>query len=88
MRTNNSLIVFLNVVLVVLGIGILFFAALIWMGTKDDFDELVNNSYWKFFTNRLIFSLINGLVILAMVGLINYIIKNILKLEYRSGEYC
>ena len=68
-----------NVVLGLLGIGILYFSSLFWIGSKEDYEEIVTNKYWSFFASRLMFNVIVGLVLLIIIGIINWILLRILK---------
>ncbi|WP_291861139.1 hypothetical protein [Marinilabilia sp.] len=73
-RKNNLLPVVINIALLLIGIGILYFASLFWMGSKEEYEELVNNSYWSFFTNRLFFNALIGLALIAFIGVVNWLI--------------
>lgn len=79
MRTNKSLPVVINLVSAIIGIGILYLASLFWMGTKEDYENLVNNSYWPFFANRMLFNSLIGLMIITIIGMINLLIQKIKK---------
>jgi hypothetical protein len=65
----------------ILGVGILFFASIFFLGSKEDYEELINNSYVKFFVNRLIFNLLIGLVLVCLILFINFCIQKIGKVR-------
>lgn len=60
-----------------MGIGILYLTSIFWMGSKDQYEDLVNKSYWSFFANRLFFNIIIGPVIVAVIGFINWLNQTI-----------
>ncbi|WP_018473896.1 hypothetical protein [Echinicola pacifica] len=78
-RTNNTLLIVVNLIMTVVGIAVLYFTSLFWMGSQKDYQELVNKSYWYFFANRLLFNLLIGLAIILVIGFINWLVQKITK---------
>lgn len=81
--TNNLLSVIVNIALTLIGITILYFVALFWMGSKDEYEELVNNSFWSFFTTRLFFNILLGLVVIGFINVVNWLIQKATKSKLR-----
>ena len=67
----------------IVGIGLLYMASLFWMGSKEDYENLANNSYWSFFANRLFFNILIGLIMIALIGVINWLGQKITKVKMR-----
>jgi hypothetical protein len=80
-RTSKSSLIGINLILTIVGIGLLYVASLFWMGSKEDYENLANNSYWSFFANRLFFNLLIGLMMIALIGVINWIGQKITKVK-------
>jgi hypothetical protein len=81
MRKKINILAIINVPLTLLGIGVLYFSSLFWMGSKEEYDELVNTSYWSFFGNRLLLNLLVGLILIIFIGAINSLVLKITKSE-------
>jgi uncharacterized protein (UPF0333 family) len=79
--SSDLSIVILNLILMIIGVGILFLSSIFYMGSKEDYEELINNSYLKFFVNRLIFNLLIGLVLVCLILFINFCIQKIGKVR-------
>lgn len=80
-RKNNLLPIVVNITLSLIGIGVLYLASFFWMGSKEDYEDLVNNSYWSFLANRLFFNTLIGLVLIAFIGVVNWLIIKTTKSE-------
>lgn len=85
-RTNNGLFIAINIIFTIAGIGILYLSSILWMGSKEDYEELLNKSYWSFFANRLFFSLLIGLVLVIAIGFFNWLFQKIAKTRKRIGK--
>jgi len=85
-RKNSILVIIINIIFTIAGIGVLYLSSIFWMGSKEDYAELVNKSYWSFFVNRLFFNLLIGLVLVAGVGFINWLLQKITKAKEGIGK--
>lgn len=74
---QNALIKCLNIVLSVLGMFLILAASFLWLGTKDDWDRLVGNAYWHFFFSRLLFDLMTSVIVILIIGVVNWLILRI-----------
>lgn len=86
MRRSKSLLIGINLLLVIAGIVVLYLSSLLWMGSKEDYEDLVSNSYWSFFANRLLFNILIGLVIVLIVGLITWLAQKIIKVKMNISK--
>lgn len=85
-RKNNVFVIIINIIFTIAGIGVLYLSSTFWMGSKEDYTEMVNKSYWSFFVNRLFFNLLIGLVLVAGVGFINWLLQKITKAKEGIGK--
>lgn len=69
----------INVTLSLFGIIILCFTSIFWLGSKEQYQDLLDHSYWSFFADRLFFNLIVGIILLITIGVINSLIQKITK---------
>ncbi len=82
-KRKSSVLLWTNVILMMLGITVLYFASMFWIGSKEEYDDLVNDSYWSFFANRLLFNSLVGLVLIGFVGIVSWIVKKATNSETR-----
>jgi hypothetical protein len=83
MKKDETFKIVVNLILAIFGIGFLYIASLLWMGSKEEYENLVNNSYWSFFFYRLLFNILIGLTMIAFIGVINWLLQKITKVKMR-----
>ena len=71
----------INAILSLVGIGIIYFTSLFWMGTKSEYDDLIKSDQWSFFANRLLFNTLVGLLLSLIMGAINWLLGKIARIE-------
>jgi hypothetical protein len=74
-KNNNIPFIVINVTLSILGVIALYFVSLFWLGDKNAYYELVKNSFWRFFSSRLLFNFAASIVIIVIAGIINRLAK-------------
>ena len=74
-------IYFINALLVVCGLIVLFFVANISLGTQEHHDRVIAASVSKYFFGRLLINIIVTLVVVLVIWLINIIFKKIFRLS-------
>jgi len=83
MKTSNVFLITLNVILTIVGIYLMYFTSIFWMGSKEAYDGLISESYWSFFANRIIFNLVVAIVLTVTIGLINWLLNKLTKSRVR-----
>ncbi|WP_460693386.1 hypothetical protein [Mucilaginibacter puniceus] len=77
MKRTKMLFVITNLVLSLLGVFILFFTSVFWLGSDEQFQQVYKNSYWIFLAYRLLFDVIVSLLMVAIIGIVNWLLKKI-----------
>ena len=80
---KSNILVIINATLVLLGITCLYFSSLFWMGSKEDHDRLLANSYWSFFAGRLFFNILVSFFIISLIGTSSWLVGKFLRSEQK-----
>ena len=68
----------LKATIVFAAISLLYFASYFWIGTKNDWDEAINNRLLEFFISRLAFTLAIGMFFWLISALLDWWFRKVI----------
>ena len=73
-RSNGSLII--NSIFIIFGSCCLYFAANLWIGSEEQYEELMMNHWNSFLLKKFVFNLFIIVLLLVFMAVLNKLLKN------------
>ena len=85
-NSNIRVVVGINIFFAVIGVVILHISSLFWMGSHEEMNNMVHDSYWSFFGYRFLFNLIINAAYLCFLGVLNWFLANIFQTDFSIAK--
>ena len=81
---NITLYLSIKLIFTIIEIFCLIFISFFWIGTKDEWENAINNRFWEFFISRLIITFLVGIIFVGLSFLINRLFTRKLNLKLKK----